>query len=312
MIKQWLIFLVKLAIAGALIAWLVDSGRLDFSPLLADAPTPLHALGIAVVFASVLPQSLRWRLLLTLQDVTFSDKRMIQWTLIGEFFALALPGGAGTEMARIYYLFRSAPNTKIAALSSVILDRILALCSLMFLGVISFLVLMLRPEPPAPLVIVMGALMTLALLGAVAGFLVVGLRPSRRLLLRLTPAKYRDILDATIVAYTDRKGGLLKCFFLSLAAHVLILSAFILAGIILDSPLGWAQMFLVAPLVLISNILPISPAGIGVGETTASFLFALFGVANGAAVMLIVRLWLVVMQFAGGMTYLLYRHHPPE
>ena len=69
-------------------------------------------------------------------------------------------------MARIYYLFRSAPNTKIAALSSIILDRILALCSLMFLGVVSFLVLMARPEPPEPLVVVMGAFMTLALLGA--------------------------------------------------------------------------------------------------------------------------------------------------
>lgn len=312
MIKQWLLFLVKLAIAGSLIAWLADSGRLDFTPLFADAPSPLHALGIAVVFASVLPQSLRWRLLLALQNVTFSIKRLIQWTLIGEFFALALPGGAGTEMARIYYLFRSAPNTKVAALSSIILDRILALCSLMFLGVVSFLVLMVRPDPPEPLVVVMGAFMTLVLLGAVSGFLVVGFAPSRRLMLRLTPAKHQDILESTIVAYTDRKGGLLKCFFLSLLAQGLILCAFILAGIILDSPLGWAQMFLVAPLVLISNILPISPAGIGVGETTASFLFALFGVANGAAVMLIVRVWLACVQFAGGMTYLLYRHEPSE
>jgi uncharacterized membrane protein YbhN (UPF0104 family) len=111
LVKQWLLFLVKLAIAGALIAWLVDSGRLDFSPLLTEAPSPFHAFGIALVFASVLPQSLRWRLLLALQNVAFSLKRLIQWTLIGEFFALALPGGAGTEMARIYYLFRSAPNT---------------------------------------------------------------------------------------------------------------------------------------------------------------------------------------------------------
>ena len=56
---------------------------------------------------------------------------------------------------------------------------------------------------------------------------------------------------------------------------------------------------LAVPLVIIAMSLPISPGGLGVGEAAASQLFAEFGLANGALVVLVVRLGVVVISLPG-------------
>ncbi len=308
MIKQWLVFTLKLSVAGGLIWWLLASGRLDLSPVVSEVMSSVHFIGIAVIFASLPLQALRWHMLLIMQRVVFPYGRMVRWTIIGEFFGLALPGAAGTELARVYYLLRNAPNAKIAALSSVLLDRVLALCSLLFLGAVAFLVLLSTGRELTPAVVWMGAAMALCLGGAGIGFLIFAFGPSRALLLRLTPKRYAPILDSSITAYTGQIRGLVLCFMVSVATHVLFLASFVVAGAILESPLRWEEMFLISPLVMIVNTLPLSPTGIGVGETAASFLFAEFGAMNGAVIMVVVRAWMVIMQLAGGIVYLFHRH----
>ena len=74
----------------------------------------------------------------------------------------------------------------------------------------------------------------------------------------------------------------------------------------------WKRAFLVCPLVFVATALPLSPSGIGVGETAASVLFAQFGVETGATLMLIVRLWFLVLQLPGGLLYVLRRGRPQQ
>ena len=57
---------------------------------------------------------------------------------------------------------------------------------------------------------------------------------------------------------------------------------------------------------IIANNLPISPDGVGVAETTASILFGQFNVQTGAAIMLIVRLWIFILRLPGGLIYVLH------
>lgn len=307
MAKNWIIFFIKLCVTGGLLWWLFSTARLDFSPLVGEFPGPLHLLGIIAIFASIVPQTARWSLLLKLQGIKFKFLKVAQWTVIGEFFGLTLPGGAGTEIARAYYMFRNAPNAKTAAMSSIILDRIFALSSLVFLGVVSFVYLYLTSPEVNQSILYMGGAMSLVLAGVGFGFFVIALKPTRKLLQIMAPEKYADILDNIITAYVSRKGALLQCFLLSLASHLCMLAAFFLAAEILNSDIDWTTMAIVMPLVLISNILPVAPAGIGVGETAASFLFAQFGILNGATVMLVARVWLVLMQLFGGLVYLSHR-----
>jgi uncharacterized membrane protein YbhN (UPF0104 family) len=86
------------------------------------------------------------------------------------------------------------------------------------------------------------------------------------------------------------------------------MASFICAGIVLNVDLDWKIILLAVPFIFIANVLPISPGGIGVGETAAAFLFATLGVTEGATIMLVVRVWLVLIQLSGSMVYLTYGH----
>lgn len=308
LIKQSLVFLIKLAVAGGLFYWLISNGQLDFQPLLDELLNPLQILGLIVVFAGSIAGALRWGLLLKLQGLPYTNWIVIRWTLICEFFGLTLPGGAGTELARAYYMYRNAPNAKIAALSSIILDRVLAMSSLILMGFLAFLALLLTSEEIDPTIWVFGAVMGAILFCTIAGFIFIGFQPIRRLIQMPLPDKYKEVVDNIIVSYVHRKKILLQSFVISFIAHTFILFAFFFAAEILSTTVSWQQLAIAMPLVMIANIIPITPAGIGVGETAAAFVFALFGIANGATIMLVARVWLVVIQLLGGVIYLFHRH----
>jgi hypothetical protein len=308
LIKQTFVFLVKLAIAGGLLYWLFANDKLDFQSVLEESFNPYHILGLVVVLGSTAAAAFRWRYLLHLQGLSFSSAVVIRWTLIGEFFGLTLPGGVGTELSRAFYMFCNATNAKTAALSSIFLDRILAMTSLILMGFLSFLALLISSDTIDKTILVLGIVMGTVLLGTVLGFFLIGLRPVRKLIQMPLFENYRQVVDNIIVSYVSRKKILLKSFVLSFIAHSLILLAFFIATEILSTAVSWKELAITMPLVMIANILPITPAGIGVGETTAAFLFALFGVPNGGAIMLVARVWLVAVQLLGGVVYLFDRH----
>ncbi|HIJ92750.1 MAG TPA: flippase-like domain-containing protein, partial [Rhodospirillaceae bacterium] len=221
--------------------------------------------------------------------------------------ALVLPGGAGTELARGYYVFRNAPNAKTAALSTVVLDRILGLFALVFLGVLAFLGLLADDAPLNINIALMGVATIALFLGTCLGFGLIGFSPSRRLILSLVPRRFAEPVNSMVYAYLHGKRAIAYGVILSVGAHLMLMGSFMIAGYILGTPLGWREVFLIVPLVTISNIIPISPAGIGIGEVTASFLFAQFDIANGAAIMFVVRMWMILSQLLGGLVYLFYR-----
>lgn len=89
------------------------------------------------------------------------------------------------------------------------------------------------------------------------------------------------------------------------------MSAFQIASQITETVLSWKQVFLACPLVFIATTLPLSPGGIGVGETAASVLFSLFEVKTGATIMLIVRLWWIVLRIPGFLFFVIHRISSP-
>ena len=300
-----LLYLLKLLIAGGLIWWLVDSGKLDLAPLAAFQP--LHLCGLAVFTASLVPQVLRWWWLLRLHQADISPIRVGRWVWIGEFFTMALPGGAGAEVSRLYYVFKHTSCSKTAAISTMVLDRVLGLGALLLLGSLAYLAAQFSETDPGAPVAMMGSASAVMFLGLCAAFLAFGLAPVRRMFLALAPGSMAASARAALEAYLKGKRVLFRCFGVSVLSHLLLMGAFMVSGSILGVELGWRTVFLVVPLVFIANFLPLSPGGIGIGETAAAFLFAQFGFANGAAIMLTVRVWIVLLQLAGGGVYLLNR-----
>ena len=308
--RRWIVEALKLVVGGTLIAWLMTSGRLDFSPLLEESASPLHLVGFSLLVTGFILQVLRWRRLLEIQKISATLRQALSWFWIGEFFALVLPGTLGGELARGFYIVRSTGRARLAALSTVAVDRALGLFAILFLGTVTAAVLLLGETPSSASQSGVSATVTLLLLAMCAALIGVAFPPSRRILMRLVPKRFLASVESLLDDYLTRKKLLVWCFVLSLMAHLLLMTAFMVAGRILGTPLLWYQVLLAVPLVLIALVLPLSPGGIGVGETAASVLFAQFGVENGAAIMLIVRVWLVVVQLSGGLVYLF--HRPPS
>ena len=77
-------------------------------------------------------------------------------------------------------------------------------------------------------------------------------------------------------------------------------------GLYAVNPVAFSmRLALVAPIGHLVNSLPLTPGGIGVGETAFNSLFALTGMNSGAETLLCLRLWNVFVGFLGLLVYLL-------
>jgi len=305
--RQHVVNLAKILVAGGLLLWLAQSGQIDFSPLLSAPLSAYHLLGMAALLANMLLQVMRWWQLLRTQHIHMPIGRALQVSWIGLFFSVILPGGAGGELVRGYYVVRDAPRSKIAGVSTLLVDRALGLYTLLWLGTLSlpFLGGFRRDLPAA--VIQMEILVLLLLIGTTGLFLVLWFRPTRSLALRLVPRRFRVPVEETLNAYQMGGRDLLASFGLSLSANLMLMLGFLAAARVLDSSALWQQVFLVGPFVIIAKTLPISPGGVGVAEAASSLLFAQFDVTEGAMMMLITRLWQLLLCLPGGLIYIMLR-----
>ncbi len=303
---RWIKYGLKVVIAGGLIYWLIDSGLLDPAPLLAAPLSLAFFLGPVFLLANLFIASWRWAILLRVHHPEVHIRNVITWKWIGKFFGMVTPGGGGGEVARAYYVFRNTEEGKVAALSTVVLDRIIGLYSMLLIGGGSFVVLQFGGGERGQYLDLMGTVILVLFAGISGFFLAFNFEPVREFSLKLVPRRFKQSFAAMFDAYLGRKKALFLCLALSFASQVFLFGIFILAGMHLNTPPGILAALVVVPLVFLANSLPISPGGIGIGEAVASILFMQFGLANGAGIMLIVRLWYMMFQLPGGIIFLLH------
>jgi uncharacterized membrane protein YbhN (UPF0104 family) len=297
------VLLVKLTVAAALIAWLVDSGRLDLGLLVRVPVSPPYLLGILALLAGTLLIAVRWWGLLRAQDIPLTLGQAIRLSWIGQFFAVVLPGATGGEIVRAYYILRAKPGATVAAVSTLLADRLLGLYALLWLGLGSLGLMAVSGSGIAPAAARLG-LVSLGLLGGLSLALwVLWWSPTRGRVLRLLPPSARPAVAAMLEAYGAQPRVLLAGLGISLVANGTYVASFALASRALGQTIPGGVFFLVVPLVTIANSVPLTPGGIGVAETTASLLFAPFGVTTGASLMLLVRLWLMLLRLPGALFY---------
>ena len=134
--KRRIVVLFKLALTVSLVYWLLDSGQMDFTQFLERPLSVLHLATTSVLIINFILSGYRWFLLLRIQLPHVYPVRVVGWMWIREFFAMITPGGGG-ELARSYYAIKNHPEARVAAFSSILLDRLLGLISLLFLGIMS-------------------------------------------------------------------------------------------------------------------------------------------------------------------------------
>lgn len=218
--------------------------------------------------------TVRWQILLRIQDVRLSWLQAGGIVMIGLFFNQFLPGGVGGDAMRLYFVFKLAPRRKIGATLSIAMDRLFGLLTVLFLAAMTFALRfgwLTRSGTSRHI-----AYLALILLSASLAFVVfLFALANTRLLHRLpkaTPFR-KAIIESgeALLRYRTHPLMMALAFPITVLAHLAYYTSFYCAGEALRASTGHtaslADIFSIMPLVDTIISVPISLGGIGVRET---------------------------------------------
>jgi uncharacterized protein (TIRG00374 family) len=287
------------------------SGKLNLAQVakgLAHWPLMLAILGLGYCQTGMVVW--RWTMLLHAQDIPLSFRRAWGLTMIGALFNVVIPGAVGGDLIKGYYITRATEGRKTHAATSIAMDRVVGLIGLLFLSaavVLANVTEILRN----PAMRTLGAIAVAGFVGGLAGLcaaLFAGERLSRWSFL---PRIVRDVF-AALHEYRQQPAVVRNTLALSVLSQVLTCCSFYLAlratGV---TGLRMSQFFLIVPLGLVTGAVPISPAGIGVGQ--AAF-FALFKIvapsyaSAGTDAFTVFQAMFILICLSGLFWYVAYKH----
>jgi glycosyltransferase 2 family protein len=301
--RRILLTLVRLGIGVGLLVYLARSGVINLHALSRlYMAWPITVAAVALLLVDVALMGLRLSWLFQPHGLHLPLGRSLQLTLISFFFTTFLPGAAGGDLAKLFYAAKGNSGRRTEIITIVILDRAFGLFSLLVLPL--FFAPMFLPfiQARAALRIL---LMSVALVafGLLVAFLVCLLNP--RGALRFLPrSEIPERVLRTIGVYRRNPGTLVAALGASLVANLCLIAVTALAVLAL-SPSGLSLiMGLMIPLGHIVNSLPLTPGGLGVGETAFNALFDMAGLRGGAEALLCWRIWMALIGLLGLVFYL--------
>lgn len=246
---------------------------------------PWLAGAVATLELAFLVGALRWFRLLRGAEIDIAPGETLRAYMIGMFSNNFLPTGFGGDATRAIIVGRARSQLSRAG-TSVIADRVASVACLVVIGWIA-----LAADPGAvPTSLILGflAVSVAGTLGAVvvAWLLVAGARhPLKDRLPRRVRASAREI-RGTLAGYLRQPAVLTWTFLLGLVFQTLTVGATWLIARSLGIDLSFALLAVVAPVVLLATVLPISVAGFGVREGSYVVLLSAAGVSTTDATLL--------------------------
>jgi hypothetical protein len=317
--RSLVVFAIKVVVAAALIGWLVRSGALDFGALRILFRKPLLlALDLAVFSGGIVIATLRWRALLSIADVEVPLKRLFLLQLTAQFFNIVIPGNVGGDVVKALYVARDADKSKrTSILLIVFVERVIGLAGLV---VMATLITALRGRvlwgdpllrPLATTVALLGAGLVLGAVAFMVLMRVAGERMESWTSGTTAIAKLLNQLVAAFRLFSHGPSKLVVALVLSMAGHAFAMALFTaLTHAISGQDVAYSAVATVFPLGLLTLVLPVSPAGLGVGHVAFDRLFSAIGLRGGATIYNVYLLGQIVPCFVGVVPYLSLRRHP--
>ncbi len=313
--RKLVVLLLKTGIASALLYWLVSSGRLEFEHFRSISWSPrtlgLIMLGVGAVWVGLLLLALRLCLMVRSGGIELSFRRACSLTFIGAFSGSILPGVVGGDVLKVVYLCRGeAATQRTFATTAIVCDRTVGLFSLFLLGSIVLIPAWATDSLPfrSPVLLV-APIVVLSIAGVVAIY-------ARRRFPGTFSLGNRGrnlsfgIQQAFSIAnhFIQRPSLLAGCIGLSLVNHILVCCTFLIGAELLGgvdiSPL---QQFILNPLAMVMNMIPITPGGVGVTESAFSYLYFAAGCSIGATIGLLGRTMQYIAFAAVGFPAFIFR-----
>ena len=280
-VKKLLSPLIKTLFAVAIIWWLAQSGKLkfsDFTALLHPVPifTGLTLLGINILFTSE-----RWYLLLRNFEISISRFAAFRLTLIGVFFNFVVPGGVGGDLVKGYYIAKHNPHSRMRSIVTVAIDRLIGLYTMVAMALLALLINLEAVEKHSELKFILLFLSLIFAAFSVFWALVFSRRLSSHpwllKIISVSPKKaHVESLFTQLSSYSQVKSIFFKSLAISASAQVIAIGLFVSLGTELGyNHITLSTYFFVVPIGFMVTAIPISPAGVGVGQAAFYYLFNL-------------------------------------
>lgn len=308
--RRILLTLVRLGIGIGLLVYLARSGVINLhalSRLFTVWPITLAAVALLLLDVALMALRLSW--LFQPHGLHLPLGKSLQLTLVSFFFTTFLPGAAGGDLAKLFYATKGNSGRRMEIITITLLDRAIGLFSLLVLPLLF-----------APMFLpFIGTRPTLRILLMAVGVLAFGLLVAFLLCLFNPPWVERlaqwalgflpwgsipERILGTIGVYRRSLGTLVAALGASLVANLCLIAVTALAVLALN-PAGLSTIIcLMIPLGHIVNSLPLTPGGLGVGETAFNALFDMAGLRGGAEALLCWRIWMALVGILGLAFYL--------
>lgn len=317
---------LKLLVAVGVVVYLIERGDIAWEPLRASLRRWEHTLPAFLLLALMpLVQFWRWQSLLRASRLHLPHREVFSYLMVSKFFNMAFPGYISGDILRGFYVSRRAsgnkepsqlqePNSHAGApvvVASIVLDRIagliplFALCLIGLLGSVS-------DSIPREVMVSVGILATIGLLAPLLLFVLTYRKPGLPMVLvrevrwprgeRFLAALYEGAHR-----YARNLRLLRNILAISFLNQGLAISSFILFGWALQLEIPVMTYLLLVPLGLLVTAIPVSPAGLGVGQVAFLALFHLAGTSQGANLFTLYMASYVVINLAGAFLYVFPR-----
>lgn len=280
--KKLLLQSLKVLFSAGIIFWLIQSGKLNFSALKNLLTPGSILLGLSLVLVGIFFASERWRILIRTQGVSAHSFPLLKLSLIGTFFNFAMPGGVGGDVVKAYYFTRENPGSKVTAVTSVLMDRVIGLFAMILLALVVMFYDLNHIVKTPVLLTLFWFILSLFTIFVVALTLVFSqktfIRNNLKKILRKLPLseKFLKLYESMHLYGNDGKRFILVVL-ISLLGQLCSISFLYFAGNMAGfTDIPAKTFFLVAPLGFMATAIPISPAGVGVGQAAFYFLFNIY------------------------------------
>lgn len=316
-LRRRLLAVLKIALGLGLLVLLHRQGILDPGRIFSALRDEPLWMGLVVVLHGLLFSLLgvRWWLVANRGGIALGMETSQRLTFVSHFFSTCLPGNGAGDLVKGVLLSRRGLRFP-DVLGTMAFDRVSGMAGLFLnwslcLGALAWwepavrpLLLPVLPFSLLAAAMLVGSLVATAPLARLASASAARL-PAQALLSRLAAAAVamlermeRCARDPRTVAWSLGISMVIQAVFLTLA---------LCAARSLSLELGFLDVGAVLPLAALANALPLSPGGLGVGESVASVALARLGHSPqaGAELMIVVRLAVIVWAIVGGCVYAL-------
>lgn len=288
-----------------------DEGRKVFSDVIKQADIKLL---IACILVSVLVNMssvLKWAMLARAQGLQAGYWRFFNYYLIGQFYNFVLPTSVGGDVVRAYELGKHTGKQD-DALASVLVERYTGVLVLFIISGVCVL-------SQLALFSVNFVLFSLAVFAVLLGLITWMIFDStiynnvkNILLFRyafMSPVfKKLDDLLYSIKGYGEKRSTLVWAFVNSFVFYLLAVVNVYVTALVFDLNIGFVDMLIATPIIMLIMNLPISIGNLGLMEFAYINIFQLMGYSSVIAlsVAILMRLKSIIDGAAGGMLHPLY------